>query len=279
MNEQAPIAMGSDGAAAAQEPPLVELSNVGLRYLTETVETEALRGVSLSVAPGEFVSIVGQSGCGKSTLLSLIAGILEPTSGEIRVGGEPVRGPSRKIAYMLQHDYLYKWRTIVENVMLGPEIQGLDLRAARQRGIELLRRYGLGDFIDHYPHQLSGGMRQRAALARTLVTEPDVLLLDEPFSALDYQTRLALSDEVGVILRREGKTVILVTHDISEAITMTDRVIVISRRPGRIRAEHRLSFPSQGDGERPSPFKLRKAPEFSGYFDEIWSELDIHVGQ
>jgi NitT/TauT family transport system ATP-binding protein len=161
--------------------------------------------------------------------------------------------------------------------MLGPEIQRLDLARSLRRGEELLRRYGLGDFLDHYPHQLSGGMRQRAALARTLVTEPDILLLDEPFSALDYQTRLALADEVGVILRRESKTVILVTHDISEAITMTDRVIVMSRRPGRIRAEHRLSFPSQ-EGERPSPFKLRKAPEFAGYFDEIWNELDIHVG-
>jgi NitT/TauT family transport system ATP-binding protein len=258
-------------------PPLVQLHDVGLRYLTEAGETEALRGVSLDVAPGEFVSIVGQSGCGKSTLLSLIAGILLPTSGDVLVAGERVRGPSRKIAYMLQHDYLFEWRTIIENVMLGPEIQGLDLAQSRRRGEELLRRYGLGDFLDHYPHQLSGGMRQRAALARTLVTEPDILLLDEPFSALDYQTRLALADEVGVILRRESKTVILVTHDISEAISMTDRVIVMSRRPGRINVEHRLSFPSQG-GERASPFKLRKAPEFAGYFDEIWNELDIHVG-
>lgn len=272
--------MSADGATLGAETvlkPKVELRDVGLRYLTESGETEALRRVSLAVQPGEFVSIVGQSGCGKSTLLSLIAGILAPTSGAVMVDGEAVRGPTRKIAYMLQSDFLFEWRTIIDNVMIGPEIQGLDLRKARERAGELLRRYGLGDFMDHYPHQLSGGMRQRAALARTLVTEPDVLLLDEPFSALDFQTRLALSDEVGVILRREGKTVILVTHDISEAITMTDRVVVMSRRPGRIRAEHLIAFPSMG-AERPSPFHVRNAPEFAGYFDEIWNELDIHVG-
>jgi NitT/TauT family transport system ATP-binding protein len=266
---------GGDGGR--NESPKVELRDVGLRYLTETGETEALRKVSLTVRTGEFISIVGQSGCGKSTLLSLIAGILQPTLGEVLVDGERVKGPTRKIAYMLQSDFLFEWRTIVENVMIGPEIQRLDRAKSRRRAEELLRRYGLGDFMHHYPQQLSGGMRQRAALARTLVTEPDVLLLDEPFSALDYQTRLALADEVGVILRREGKTVILVTHDISEAITMTDRVVVMSRRPGQIRDEHEISYPSFG-AERPSPFKLRNAPEFSGYFDKIWNELDIHVG-
>lgn len=265
-----------NGRTAATAPK-VELRDVGLRYLTEAGETEALRRIGLAVHSGEFVSIVGQSGCGKSTLLSLIAGILSPTSGEVLVDGEPVKGPTRKIAYMLQSDFLFEWRTIIENVMIGPEIQRLDLRRARTRAEELLRRYGLGDFLHHYPQQLSGGMRQRAALARTLVTEPDVLLLDEPFSALDFQTRLALADEVGVILRREGKTVILVTHDISEAITMTDRVVVMSRRPGRIRAEHDIAFPSLG-GERLSPFHLRNAKEFPVYFDEIWNELDIHVG-
>lgn len=271
--------MGSDqtNGGSSGPPKKVELRDVGLRYLTEAGETEALRRVSLTVQAGEFVSIVGQSGCGKSTLLSLIAGILQPTSGEVMVDGESVRGPTRKIAYMLQSDFLFEWRTIIENVMIGPEIQRLDIAKARRRGEELLRRYGLSDFIDHYPHQLSGGMRQRAALARTLVTEPDVLLLDEPFSALDFQTRLALADEVGVILRREGKTVILVTHDISEAISMTDRVVVMSRRPGQIRAEHMIDFPSMGS-ERLSPFNVRNAPEFSGYFDEIWNELDIHIG-
>ena len=265
------------GGADAGRPPEVELRDVGLRYLTVEGETEALRGISLAVQPGEFVSIVGQSGCGKSTLLSLIAGIMPATEGDVLVDDRPVTGPSPQIAYMLQSDYLFEWRTIFENVMLGPEIQGLDIGKARERANELLHRYGLGEFINHYPHQLSGGMRQRAALARTLVTEPDILLLDEPFSALDFQTRLALSDEVGIILRREGKTAILVTHDISEAISMTDRIVVMTRRPGGIRAEHAISFPSAG-AERPTPFTARNTKEFGEYFEQIWNELDIHVG-
>lgn len=255
----------------------VELRGVNLRYFTLDEETEALRNVSLAIEQGEFVSIVGQSGCGKSTLLSLIAGILEPTAGDVLVDAKSVTGPSRKCGYMLQQDYLFEWRTILENVLIGPEIQGLDLKQARERAEDLLRRYGLGDFMQHYPDQLSGGMRQRAALARTLCTDPDILLLDEPFSALDFQTRLALADEIGLILRREGKTVILVTHDISEAVSMADRVIVMSRRPGRVKTEHVIRFGAEGS-ERPNPFDARHAPEFTEYFDRIWGELEIHVG-
>jgi len=257
--------------------PAVELRNVSLRYFTEESETEALRDVSLTVGAGEFVGIVGQSGCGKSTLLSLIAGILEPTAGDVLVAGERVAGPSRKCGYMLQQDYLFEWRTVLDNVLLGPEIQGLDLAQARTRGRALLNGYGLGEFIDYYPHQLSGGMRQRAALARTLNTEPDILLLDEPFSALDFQTRLALANEVWRILKREKKTVILVTHDISEAVSMADRVIVMSRRPGRIKTEHEIRYGGNGAG-RPTPFDARNEPEFGAYFNRIWSELEIHVG-
>src|SRR5476649_467260 len=200
--------------------PKVELRDIGLRYYTRAGEVEALRGISLDVAPGEFVSIVGPSGCGKSTLLSLIAGILQPTAGTVLIDGKPPTGA--KCGYMLQHDHLFGWRAILDNVLLGPEIQGSDMATARAYGLQLLGRYGLADFVDHYPHQLSGGMRQRAALARTLCTRPEVLLLDEPFSALDYQTRLAISDEIGLILRGEGKTVILVTNDIAEAISMTN---------------------------------------------------------
>ncbi|MBM3486792.1 MAG: ABC transporter ATP-binding protein [Alphaproteobacteria bacterium] len=255
----------------------VELRDISLRYFTTESDTEALRSVSLNVGAGEFIAIVGQSGCGKSTLLSLVAGILKPTGGAVLVDGRPVTGPMRACGYMLQQDYLFEWRTVLENVLIGPEIQGLDMKAARERGVQLLRRYGLGEFIDYYPHQLSGGMRQRAALARTLCTEPDILLLDEPFSALDFQTRLALADEVSEILRRENKTVILVTHDISEAVSMADRVIVMSRRPGRIKAEHLITFAGAG-GTRPKPFKARHEPEFGRYFDTIWGELEIHVG-
>ena len=154
----------------------------------------------------------------------------------------------------------------------------LDMSVARRRAQELLRRYGLGEFMHSLPHQLSGGMRQRAALARTLCPEPDLLLLDEPFSALDYQTRLALSDEIAGILAAEHKTVILVTHDIGEAISMADRVVVMSRRPGRIKSEHRISFPSFGPS-RPGPLEARKCAEFAGYFQTIWDELDLHQVQ
>jgi NitT/TauT family transport system ATP-binding protein len=264
------------GVTKSAASPKVELRDVNLRYFGLEGETEALTGISVSIAPGEFVAIIGQSGCGKSTLLSLISGILKPTHGAVLVDGKPVTGPTRKIGYMLQQDYLFEWRTILENTLLGAEIQGADMRKARERATQLLTRYGLGQFLHHLPRQLSGGMRQRVALARTLCTEPDIVLLDEPFSALDSQTRLALADEVTEILRREGKTAILVTHDIGEAISMSERVIVLSRRPGRVKSEHAIGFPS-GNGVRPAPFAARNAPEFNQYFNTLWRELEVHV--
>jgi len=265
------VAEKTNGAA-----PKVELRGVGLRYFGREGETEALQGVSLKVAPGEFVAIIGQSGCGKSTLLSLISGILKPTEGEVLVDGQPVTGPTRKVGYMLQQDYLFEWRTILDNAVLGAEIQGADMGKARERAAQLLTRYGLGQFLHHLPRQLSGGMRQRVALARTLCTEPDVVLLDEPFSALDSQTRIALADEVSEILRRERKTAILVTHDIGEAVSMAERVIVLSRRPGRVKSEHAIRF-NTADGKRPAPFAARSTPEFNGYFNALWQELEVHV--
>jgi NitT/TauT family transport system ATP-binding protein len=177
---------------------------------------------------------------------------------------------------MLQQDYLFEWRTILENAVLGAEIQNADMRKARERAAALLTRYGLGQFLHHLPRQLSGGMRQRVALARTLCTEPDVVLLDEPFAALDSQTRLALADEVTVILRRERKTAILVTHDIGEAVSMAERVIVLSRRPGRVKSDHAIRF-ATSDGARPNPLAARNAPEFNGYFNTLWQELEVHV--
>jgi NitT/TauT family transport system ATP-binding protein len=263
-------------ASVGAGSPKVELRSVGLRYFGWEGETEALQDISLSVAPGEFVAVIGPSGCGKSTLLSLIAGLLAPTEGSVLIDGRPVAGPNRKIGYMLQQDYLFEWRTILENVVLGAEIQGASMAAARERGRQLLTRYGLGQFLNHVPRQLSGGMRQRAALARTLCTEPEIVLLDEPFSALDSQTRLALADEITEILRREAKTVVLVTHDIGEAISMAERVIVMSRRPGRIKSNHAIRF-ATADGTRPAPLKARNAPEFGGYFNNLWQELDVHV--
>jgi NitT/TauT family transport system ATP-binding protein len=256
--------------------PQVELRDVGLRYFSCEGETEALRKISISVAPGEFVGIIGPSGCGKSTLLSLISGILAPTEGSVLVDGKPIAGPNRKVGYMLQQDYLFEWRTILENAVLGAEIQGLSRARARDRATQLLIRYGLGQFLHHLPRQLSGGMRQRAALARTLCTEPEIVLLDEPFSALDSQTRLALADEITGILRREAKTVVLVTHDIGEAISMTERVIVMSRRPGQVKSNHSIHFATQS-GARPTPFAARNAPEFNKYFSTLWQELEVNV--
>jgi NitT/TauT family transport system ATP-binding protein len=264
------------GAAARPGAPKVELRDVGLRYFSREGETEALKGISLAVAPGEFVAIIGPSGCGKSTLLSLISGIFAPTEGEVLIDGRPVVGPNRKVGYMLQQDYLFEWRTILENAVLGAEIQAMPAAKARERASQLLTRYGLGQFLHHLPRQLSGGMRQRAALARTLCTNPDIVLLDEPFSALDSQTRLALADEITEILRREGKTVILVTHDIGEAVSMAERVIVMSRRPGRVKSNHAVQFAGR-DGARPTPLAARNTPEFNGYFNTLWQELDVHV--
>ncbi len=258
--------------------PMVELRRINQRYFSDEGEVEAISELSLDVERGEFVSIVGQSGCGKSTLLSLIAGLMTPTSGSVLVGGNRVSGPSRRSGYMLQHDTLFEWRTILDNVMLGPEVHGLDKAKARERARSLLMRYGLGDFMDRFPQQLSGGMRQRAALARTLCTEPEILLLDEPFSALDSQTRLAIADEIGTILRQEGCTVILVTHDIAEAIALADRVVVLSARPGEIKSQHQIRFPSAG-AQRPTPLKCRDYPEFTEYFNTIWRELEVHVDQ
>ncbi|HEY8347608.1 MAG TPA: ABC transporter ATP-binding protein [Symbiobacteriaceae bacterium] len=241
-----------------------------MRYLTRQGEIEALADISLTVAPGEFLSIVGPSGCGKSTLLSLIAGILRPTAGQVLLDGQPVTGPSRKVGYMLQRDHLLEWRTVMGNCLIGPEVQGLDLAAARRRVKQLLAQTGLSQFQDAYPDQLSGGMRQRVALVRTLTIDPDILLLDEPFSALDFQTRLTLADEVWTILKREQKTAVLVTHDISEAISLGDRVVVLSRRPARVKAEHIIRFDAP---RRPSPLQARSAPEHNTYFQRIWEEL------
>lgn len=254
----------------------VVVENLSLNYFTPESETLALSGVSLRIEPGEFVSIVGSSGCGKSTLLSVVSGLVRPSSGRVFVEGQLVDRPSPRVGYMLQKDTLFEWRSIIDNVVLGAEVLGMDLVAARKRGRELLVRYGLGDFMNALPGHLSGGMRQRAALARTLCTRPDILLLDEPFSALDSQTRLALSDEMSDILRAEGKTVILVTHDIGEAITMTDRVIVMGRRPGHIKSELVVSFGNPG-AERPRPVEARKHPDFADMFQKIWEEIDVHV--
>lgn len=253
--------------------PKLQLSGVGMTYNTPEGETIALRNITFAVAPSEFVSIVGPSGCGKSTLLSLIGGLIRPTEGHIFLDGAPILGPARRIGYMLQNDYLFGWRTVLDNCLLGLEIRRERTPDRIAEVKELLDAMGLAGFERHYPHQLSGGMRQRAALVRTLALNPDVLLLDEPFGALDYQTRLHLEGEVADFLRSQKKSAILVTHDIAEAVSMSDRVIVLSRRPAEIRAIFDITLSSQSR----SPLDVRNAPEFNPLFQAIWSKLD-HIG-
>ena len=245
--------------------PIVSMEDISLRYHSISGETLAVSHLGLSVESGEFISVVGPSGCGKSTILSMLAGLLPPSAGDLKINGH--------IGYMLQKDHLLHWRNIRNNALLGLEIQ----KKLTPENIEyvdfLLDQYGLSEFKDHYPWQLSGGMRQRVALIRTLAVKPDILLLDEPFSALDYQTRLSVSDEIGLIIRREQKTAILVTHDISEAISLADRVIVLTKRPATVKT----IFPILLSVENYTPMKAREAPEFKNYFNAIWKELDVHV--
>ncbi|MGI6539116.1 MAG: ABC transporter ATP-binding protein [Caldicoprobacterales bacterium] len=255
------------------EEYIVALDHVSLNYHSLEGETPALKDICLNVSRGEFIGIVGPSGCGKTTILSLIAGLIRPTSGHVYVNGREVEGPSSLVGYMLQQDHLFDWRSIRQNVLLGLEIQGKLNEDTIARADRLLETYGLGDFKNHYPKQLSGGMRQRVALIRTLAVNPEVLLLDEPFSALDYQTRLALSDDVANIIKREEKTALLVTHDISEAISLSNRVLVLSKRPGTIKSSYNIYL----SGQNRNPTELRKAPEFREYFNLIWKELDVHV--
>lgn len=249
--------------------PIFCLRNVSLIYHSPDAETLAIKDLNLEVQPGEFVAIVGPSGCGKSTVLSLAAGLIRPSSGAVLLDGKEITGPSSAVGYMLQRDHLFEWRTIRQNVLLGLEVRGT-VKEGKDRALSLLETYGLADFQNKRPSELSGGMRQRVALIRTLALDPQILLLDEPFSALDYQTRLTLSDEISTIIRTEKKTALFVTHDISEAISVADRVVVFSARPASVRC----SIPIELEG---SPLQRRSLPQFRSYFDAIWKELEIHV--
>lgn len=243
-----------------------ELKNISKRFHTINNETKAIADVSLKVKKGEIVSIVGPSGCGKSTVLSLIAGLEKPSEGEVKVN-------TNSIGFMFQKDQLYEWRNIYKNCILGLEIKHMNNEENIEKVLKMLEKYGLLGFKNYYPSQLSGGMRQRAALVRTLAIEPDLLLLDEPFSALDYQTRLSVGNEVGEILRKEKITAILVTHDIPEAVSMSDRVIVFTERPAKIKKEYEIKF-KECQGER-TPMKCRNTLEFGEYFRQIWGDLNV----
>jgi NitT/TauT family transport system ATP-binding protein len=247
----------------------LEVRNLCYSYHALEGETKALDEISFDVRDGEFFAIVGPSGCGKSTLLSLLCGLIEPEEGKIMIDGKARGESGAAIGYMLQRDHLFEWRSILSNVSLGLEIQNRLDHRAREELLEMLSAYGLEQFQDAKPGQLSGGMRQRAALIRTLALKPDILLLDEPFSALDYQTRLEVCDDISTIIRTRKKTAILITHDLSEAISVADRILVLSSRPARVKAVMEVSFGKEFD----RPLARRNAPEFSAYFNELWREL------
>lgn len=242
---------------------LLDLGFVSLTYHSPKSETYALKDLSLSVEEGEFVSIVGPSGCGKTTILSLIAGLIKPTSGTVSFSEE-----NCPVGYMFQRDNLFEWLNIWKNVSLGLSFKKRKTKENLAYASDLLKKYGLEEFSTHFPSELSGGMRQRVALIRTLATRPKLLLLDEPFSALDYQTRLCVQDDVYSIIKREQKTAILVTHDVGEAIAMSDRVIILTSRPASVKEELRLDFE-----KGLSPFDRRKLPLFNQYQEKIWGQL------
>jgi NitT/TauT family transport system ATP-binding protein len=252
--------------------PKLEVHGVSYSYHSLEGETLALSDISFTADNGEFLAIVGPSGCGKSTLLSLLSGLLTPDTGEILIDGVPQSDSRSNIGYMLQRDHLFEWRTIMGNAELGLEIQRKLDSSSKEKLHQMLHTYGLGSFEQAKPSELSGGMRQRAALVRTLALEPDLLLLDEPFSALDYQTRLSVCDDISSIIKSTHKTAILITHDLSEAISVADRVIVLTSRPGRLKAIVPVSF---GD-ENLGPLMRRNKPEFSVYFNQVWKELQNH---
>lgn len=245
---------------------ILEIKNLRKIYHTKKDEILAVDDFSFDLYKGEFVSIVGPSGCGKSTILSILCDLIDYSDGEIKFNNDS------KIGYMLQEDSLFSFRNILNNCLIGLEINK-NLNEETQKYVEkLLKDYGLYEFKDKYPDNLSGGMRQRVALIRTLATNPDILLLDEPFSALDYQTRLAVSDDVYKIIKKENKSAIMVTHDIAEAVSMSDRIIVLTGRPSKIKNIYEINLENKS-----TPINNRKDKKFSYYYDMIWKDIDFHV--
>ena len=246
----------------------IRVSNVSKSFYTDSCELLVLDDLNLTLKKGEIMAILGPSGSGKTTILNILCRLLAPSTGTVTING--------KLGYMFQRDNLLEWRHVMDNVTLGLEIQKKLTPETKAKVERLLKTYGLWDFRYRFPKELSGGMRQRAALIRTLATEPDILLLDEPFSALDYQTRLMVSDDIYQIIKQEKKEAILVTHDISEAVAMADTICVLSKRPAYVKGEYRIKLTTQGPR---TPLSSRKAPEFKEYFDALWKELedDVHT--
>ena len=247
---------------------LLKINDLSISYQTKKSEITAVKNLSFNVNKGDFIAIIGRSGCGKTSILSVIAGLL-PYGGEVTLLGKKITSPSQGVGYMLQKDELFPWLTIEQNALLPLKITKTKCKKKAEYGYELLTKYGLYEFRKSYPSQLSGGMRQRAALIRTLSFKPELLLLDEPFSALDYQTRLAVCNDVYDIIKKEGKTAILVTHDLSEAISMADKIVVLTKRPAKVRSINEIDL-----DKNLSPLKRREQPEFSLWFEKLWEELN-----
>ncbi len=247
---------------------LLQLSNLGLTYQTLKSETQAIKNASFDIDEGEFVSIVGPSGCGKTTILTMISGLLKPTEGKILIDGEPVTKVSTNVGYMLQRDNLFEWLTVQKNIQIGSKINHNKNCLSKEKLNELIKKYGLAGFEKSKPSELSGGMRQRVSLIRTLALNPKILLLDEPFSALDYQTRLSVQNDIHSIIKSEKMTAILVTHDISEAVAMSDKIVILTKRPGTVKNIINLEFDS-----KLSPLERRNSPLFNDYFRMLWEEL------
>ena len=247
---------------------ILEFKNVKMKYHTPEKEILAIKNLTFDVYSEEFVTILGPSGSGKSTVLSIISGLLPITDGKFNLNILS-ENSNQNVGYMFQRDYLFGWRTIEQNVFLGLEIKKLLNDKTKNYAIELLKKYGLGDFLKSYPNELSGGMRQKVALIRTLAVNPQILLLDEPFSALDFQTRINLADEVRKIIKNEHKTAILVSHDISEAISVSDRIIVFSKRPSVVKKIFKIDF----ENKKLTSREKRNHRRFNEYFDSIWSEM------
>jgi NitT/TauT family transport system ATP-binding protein len=272
-HEEVAEAVDQSGVKALSTDSVIELRNVSKRFVTPTgTAFTALQGVNLTVAPGEFCAIVGPTGCGKSTTLAMISGLEPPSRGEVVVLGAPVTGVGRSVGYMFQRDAVFPWKTVLDNVIAGPRFRGMPKPEATSRAHEWITRVGLAGFEAHYPHQLSGGMRKRVALAQTLITEPRILLMDEPFSALDVQTRALMENELLDLWAATGASVVFVTHDLEEAVALADRVVVITAGPGTVKAIYPVSLP------RPRNIQeIRFNPEFMRIYEQIWSSLRDEV--
>ena len=268
------VNVDSNSAHASKPRVVMKVDSIGMIFqnpgMTDLI---ALGEVSFDLREHEILAVVGPSGCGKTPIFNVIAGLIEPTQGSVHVQEKLVQGATGQVGYMLQKDMLLPWRTVIENVILGLEVRGVSDKVAREKAMQLIEAYGLKGFENNRPATLSGGMRQRVAFMRTLAFDPDVILLDEPFSALDFQTRILLQGEVMKIIRERGKSAILVTHDISEAITMADRVLVLSHRPSYVKKIYNIEL-SLSDRD---PVHVRKNLDYQKYFDQIWTDLDIQI--